>query len=192
MNWMTPLARLTIGSVLALALSTPASVSSEDLAQAAAVAVIVAGPDFELLGLDGERHHLADARGKVLLVNFWATWCTACRSEIPDLNHLYNELSADGVVIYGISTDVEGAEKVVPYVEKMGVDYPILLDPEAKSPAIFGGLEGYPMTYIFDREGLIYSSYLGAQVDGIFRADIEYLLRAEASEPAPLTLDGSH
>lgn len=184
---MRPLARLTIASALALALATPGS--AEDLADAAAVARIVAGPDFELLGLDGERHHLADARGKVLLVNFWATWCVSCRSEIPDLSRLYRELGDAGAVFYGISTDVEGAEIVVPYVEEVGVEYPILLDPEAKSTTIFGGLEGYPMTFIFDREGLIYSSYLGAQSAEIFRADIEYLLGAEASEAASLTTD---
>ena len=188
---MRRLTRLTTSSAIALALTTPAGVLGEDLAKAASVAAIVTGPDFELLGLDRERHHLVDARGKVLLVNFWATWCVACRSEIPELNTLYNEMRELGVTVYGISTDAEGAEKVVPYVEEIGIDYPILLDPEAKSPAIFGGIEGYPMTFIFDREGLIYSSYLGAQDGATFRADIEYLLTAEASEAAPLVADGS-
>ena len=178
---------LTAGSVVFLFLTPP--VFAEDLEDAASVATIVAGPDFELLGLDGERYHLGDAGGKVLLVNFWATWCASCRTEIPELNKIYQEMRESGVAVYGISTDVEGAEKVVPYVEEMGVSYPVLLDPEAKSPSIFGGLEGYPMTFIFDQEGLIYSSYLGAQTAVTFRGDIEYLLSAEASDGAPLTAE---
>ena len=183
-------ARLTTASVLALALTAPAGVPAEDLSEAASVAKILAGPDFELLALDHERYRLADARGQLLLVNFWATWCLSCRSEIPELNELYNETRESGVIVYGIALDVEGVEKVAPYVEEIGIDYPILLDPEGKSPAIFGGLEGYPMTFIFDREGLIYSSYLGAQSGATFRADIEYLLTAESSEAAPITVDG--
>lgn len=181
----------TTSSLLGLLLAfAPGVAGSEDLENASEVARLIAGPDFELLGLDGERHHLSDARGKVLLVNFWATWCISCRSEIPELNALYEDLKAQGVEIYGISTDAEGAEKVLPYVEDLPLAYPVLLDPEAKSTAIFGGLEGYPMTFIFDREGLIYSSYLGAQVEGTFRSDIEYLLNAESSTAAPLVLVG--
>ena len=165
-----------------------AGAAEEDLATAESVAQVIAGPDFELLGLDGARHRLADARGKVLLVNFWATWCTACRTEIPQLNELADEFSEE-LVVYGIATDIEGGEKVVPYAEELEIDYPVLLDPKAVSTSLFGGLEGYPMTFIFDREGLIYSSYLGAQDKAIFRADVEYLLSAEPSPGEPLVND---
>ena len=184
-------ARKLIIGCLALALLAPlgAARAGEDLASAGDVGRIVAGPDFELLGLDGSLHGLADARGKVLLVNFWATWCASCRSEIPGLNTLYRDLVDQGVVVYGISTDVEGAEKVVPYAEELGIEYPILLDPRSVSPEIFGGLEGYPMTFIFDREGLIYSSYLGAQQEATLREDLEYLLRATPSSGAPLVVE---
>ena len=160
--------------LLMIGLSSGATAQEEDLATAESVARVVPGPDFELLGLDGARHRLADARGKVLLVNFWATWCLACRSEIPGLSRLAKDFPED-VVIYGIATDVEGAEKVVPYAEQLEVQYLVLLDPKAVSTSLFGGLDGYPMTFIFDREGLIYSSYLGAQDEAVFRADIEYL-----------------
>jgi len=176
-------------ALLLLAGAAPAP--SDDLASAAEVGRIIAGPDFELLGLDGRRHHLADARGSVLLVNFWATWCASCRSEIPELNRLYADLGGRGVRIIGISTDVEGAEKVVPYAEEIGIEYPVLLDPRGVSTEIFGGLEGYPMTFIFDREGLIYSSYLGAQVEETLREDLEYLLQAQPSAAAPLVVDKS-
>ena len=88
---MTLPALFTISSALVLALTAPAGVVAQDLSEAASVAKILAGPDFELLALDHERYRLADARGKLLLVNFWATWCISCRSEIPELNELYND-----------------------------------------------------------------------------------------------------
>ena len=172
--------------VTGLLLAAGPALGSEDLATAADVGQVMAGPDFELLGLDGARHRLSDVRGQVVLVNFWATWCVSCRTEIPGLNALYGEYTSRGVTFFGISTDAEGAAKVVPYAEEIGIVYPVLLDPLAVSAAIFGGLQGYPMTFIFDREGLIYSSYLGAQDEAVFRRDIEYLLAAEASLAAPL------
>ena len=167
-------------------LALPATVSGAELSAAADLGRLVPGPDFELLGLDGELHKLADSRGKITLVNFWATWCVSCRSEIPELVTLRQEFAPEDFEIPGISVDKEGAEKVVPYVEEMGMTYPVLLDPKSVSPEIFGGIEGYPMTFIFDREGLIYSSYLGAQTIETFREDVRYLLGASASEAAPL------
>ena len=150
----------------------------------AAAARLLPGPDFELLGLSGRLHKLSDLRGKVVLVNYWATWCIPCRTEIPELDHLYQELSPEGVEILGIATDIEGETKVGPYAEEVGIGYPILLDPEAVSAAIFGGVDGYPKTFILDREGQIYSSYLGAQPKEVYRDDLTYLLEAPPSLPA--------
>jgi thiol-disulfide isomerase/thioredoxin len=155
-------------------------------AEAAAVARLLPGPDFELLGLDGRPHRLSGYRGKVVLVNFWATWCMPCREEIPHLNTLYTELQPAGVEILGIATDVEGEEKVRPFAEELAILYPVLLDPEEVSAAIFGGIPGYPSTFILDTEGLLYSSYLGAQPPEILREDLTYLLHAAASLSAPL------
>ncbi len=151
----------------------------------AAAARLLPGPDFELMGLSGRLHRLSDFRGKVVLVNYWATWCIPCRTEIPELDHLYRELAPAGVEILGIATDKEGEAKVRPYAEEVGIGYPILLDPEAVSAAIFGGVEGYPKTFILDRAGLIYSSYLGAQPKEVFRDDLTYLLESPPSPPAP-------
>ena len=150
----------------------------------AKAARLLPGPDFELLGLSGRLHRLSDSRGKVVVVNYWATWCTACRTEMPGLNHLYQELAEAGVEVFGIATDTEGAVRVRPYAEELGISYPILLDPEAVSATIFGGLEGYPKTFILDRQGLIYSSYLGAQDEEVFREDVVYLLEAPESPAA--------
>lgn len=154
----------------------------EQAIDARSAARLLPGPDFELLGLDGELHRLSDHRGRVVLLNFWATWCIACRSEIPELNQLRREIPAGELAILGISTDKEGLAIVRPYAEKLAMAYPVLLDPAAVSTKMFGGLEGYPMTFILDREGLIYSSYLGAQEKKTFLKDVQYLLQAPASE----------
>ncbi|MEM8994730.1 MAG: TlpA disulfide reductase family protein [Acidobacteriota bacterium] len=152
----------------------------------AAVARTLPGPDFELLGLDGERYRLSSFRGQVLLINFWATWCLSCREELPALERVHRELADQGVVIAGIATDKGGRSIVAPYVEEMGLTYTILLDPQEVSTALFGGLTGYPSTFIIDREGLIYSSYLGAQEEKTFADDLHYLLQAQPSEGAEL------
>ena len=176
---LVPFTALLLVACVALSCSESSAGEAE-----AAAARLVAGPDFELLGLDGDLHSLADYRGKVLLVNYWATWCVACREEMPILHELHRQLSGDDVEIIGIATDVEGSPKVRPYVEELAIDYAILLDPRAVSPALFGGIEGYPKTFILDREGLIYSTYLGAQTDEVFREDLLYLLEALPSPAA--------
>ncbi len=157
----------------------------EEPSRAQQVARLLPGPDFELLGLDGEVWRLSNLRGRVVLVNFWATWCTSCRAEMPELDELQSTLGELGVTILGIATDRDPA-KVGPYVEELGVDYPILLDPEAVTTAIFGGVEGYPKTFILDRDGLMYSSYLGARQRAVFESDLRYLLDAPPS-PASRT-----
>ena len=155
----------------------------EEPSRAQQVARLLPGPDFELLGLDGELWRLSDLRGRVVLVNFWATWCTSCRAEMPELDELQSTLGALGVTVLGIATDRDPA-KVGPYIEELGVHYPILLDPEAISTAIFGGVEGYPKTFILDRDGQLYSSYLGARPRAVFETDLRYLLDAPPSPPA--------
>ncbi|MEM7585387.1 MAG: TlpA disulfide reductase family protein [Acidobacteriota bacterium] len=153
---------------------------------AAEVARTLPGPDFELLGLDGERHRLSAFRGRILLLNFWATWCLSCRDELPALERLHQTFADQGVAIVGIATDREGRPLVEPYVQEMGLSFPILLDPQEVSASLFGGLTGYPSTFVLDTEGLIYSSYLGAQEEATFAEDLRYLLQAEPSEGAEM------
>ncbi len=189
-----PSVRLAVGQCLVLvhvalaacAPPAPESEPAESPTTAAEVARTLPGPDFELLGLDGERHRLTSYRGQVLLLNFWATWCLSCRDELPALERLHQELASEGVAIVGIATDDEGRSVVEPYVEELGLSYPILLDPNEVSTSLFGGLAGYPSTFILDPEGLIYSSYLGAQEEATFAEDLRYLLQAEPSAAAEL------
>jgi peroxiredoxin len=106
--------------------------------------------DFTLADLRGKTWNLKELRGKVVLVNFWATWCPPCRKEIPDLETLYNRFEAQGLVILGISD--EDANKVKPFVAERNITYPVLLDPGRKVNELFQ-VAGIPKTFIYDRSG---------------------------------------
>jgi len=108
--------------------------------------------NFTLTDLHGKTWTLRDLRGKVVLVNFWATWCPPCRKEMPDLETLYRRFGPQGLVILGISD--EEAAKVKPFIEQQKVTYPVLLDPGRRVNELFQ-IEGIPKTFIYDREGKI-------------------------------------
>lgn len=106
--------------------------------------------DFTLTDLQGKTWHLQDMKGKVVLVNFWATWCPPCRKEMPDLNALYNKFKDQGFVVLAIS-DEESA-KVTPYIAEHKVSYPVMLDPGRKVNDAFI-VEGIPKSFVYDRSG---------------------------------------
>ncbi len=107
--------------------------------------------NFTLTDLQGKTWTLRDLKGKVVLVNFWATWCPPCRKEMPDLDALYNRFKDQGFVILAISEDEETA-KVGPYIAEHKISYPILLDPGSKVNNLFQ-VEGIPKSFVYDREG---------------------------------------
>jgi peroxiredoxin len=106
--------------------------------------------DFTLTDLQGKAWHLQDLRGKVVLVNFWATWCPPCRKEMPDLDALYNKFKDQGFVVLAIS-DEESA-KVAPFITEHKISYPVLLDPGRKVNDAFI-VEGIPKSFVYDRSG---------------------------------------
>jgi peroxiredoxin len=106
--------------------------------------------NFSLLDLSGKRWTLQDLHRNVVLVNFWATWCPPCRSEIPDLQALYEQFKNQGFVVLAISD--ESDTKVKPFIEQFHYTYPILLDPDRKVHESFG-VEGIPKSFVYDREG---------------------------------------
>jgi peroxiredoxin len=105
---------------------------------------------FTLTDLQGKSWTISELRGKVVLVNFWATWCQPCRKEMPDLEALYNRFKSEGLVVVGISD--EEAAKVRSFIAERQVTYPILLDPGRKVNDLFQ-VEGIPNTFIYDRKG---------------------------------------
>jgi peroxiredoxin len=108
--------------------------------------------DFTLADLQGKTWHLQDLRGKVVLVNFWATWCPPCRKEMPDLQALYDKYKDQDFVVLAIS-DEESA-KVTPFVAERKISYPVLLDPGRKVNDLFI-VEGIPKSLVYDRNGKV-------------------------------------
>ncbi len=106
--------------------------------------------DFTLSDLQGKAWHLQELRGKVVLVNFWATWCPPCRKEMPYLDALYNKFKDQGFVVLAISD--EEAAKVSPYLAEHKVSYPVLLDQGRKVNDLFI-VEGIPKSFVYDRSG---------------------------------------
>jgi peroxiredoxin len=130
--------------------------SLDDPQYAAAVSKIEADnkhreqADFTLTELSGKTWTLKEQRGKVVVLNFWATWCPPCRKEMPDLETLYRQFKDQGLVILAISD--EDAGKVKPFIAQQKVTYPILLDPGRKVNELFQ-IEGIPKTFVYDRNG---------------------------------------
>jgi len=109
---------------------------------------------FTLQGLNGEQMDFADLRGKVVMFNAWATWCAPCMNEIPMFVDLYEKYRDKGLEIWGVSTDIQGKSIVVPKVEELGINYPVLLARDSHLLEIFGvSFRGLPVTLFFDREG---------------------------------------
>jgi peroxiredoxin len=106
--------------------------------------------DFTLQELNGKNWTLKEQHGKVVVLNFWATWCPPCRKEMPDLETLYQQFKDQGLLILAISD--EDAGKVKPFIAQQKVTYPILLDPDRKVNDLFQ-IEGIPKTFVYDRNG---------------------------------------
>jgi peroxiredoxin len=124
-----------------------------------------AGADFTLTDLQGKSWTLQALHGKVVLVNFWASWCQPCRKEMPDLDALYRRFKNQGFVILGISD--EDAGKVKQLLAERSVTYPILLDPGRKVNELFR-IDGIPKSFVYDRNGKMVSSAIDMRTQGQF------------------------
>jgi peroxiredoxin len=117
-------------------------------------------PDFTLPDVHGNEVSLADYRGKVVVIDFWATWCPPCIFQVPELNQLWSaHKEAGDVAVVGVAVDVEGAEVVAPWIEQEGVEYQILLGDERLARE-FGAM-GFPTLAIITPEGNIESLHVG-------------------------------
>jgi peroxiredoxin len=119
--------------------------------------------DFKLEdAFTGQTVSLASLKGKVVFLNVWATWCGPCREEMPSMETLYDELKGNkDFVMLAVSQDAKGKSAVVPYVEKNGYHFKILLDPENKVGESYS-VSGVPETFIIDRNGRIVAHHMGA------------------------------
>jgi peroxiredoxin len=137
----------------------------------------VVAPEFVLPALDGPPVRLSDHRGKVVLLNFWATWCPPCRAEMPSMEKLYQGYRDRGLTILAISSEVSGRTVVEPFVRERGLTFPILLNPEGDVFAQYG-VRGLPTSFVLDRQGRIVSAEIGARdwSSGAAREGVERLL----------------
>ncbi len=110
----------------------------------------VAAPPFETVDLDGKMQRLGDQRGKVVLVNIWATWCEPCKSEMPKLDHLYRERKDQGFIVFGLSDEDTAVQRN--FMEKIAVTYP-LITTNGQVPKLYRDIARYPAIFLIDRRG---------------------------------------
>lgn len=134
-----------------------------------------AAPAWTLRDLSGKFVKSDEFKGKVVIVDFWATWCPPCRAEIPGFVGLYKRYGDKGLVIVGVSLDQQGAAVVKSFVEKFGVNYPIVMG-DAKIAEAFGGVEALPTTFVIDRQGRVVRTHVGFADAETFEKDIKPLL----------------
>ncbi len=127
--------------------------------------------------MSGQQLHLSEYRGKVVLLDFWATWCDPCREEIPHFVELQNEYRDRGLQIVGVSMD-DGPEPVRDFYQRFKMNYPVVMG-NATTGELYGGVLGLPIAFLIDRDGRIYSKHIGATDVSVFERDIETLLQAK-------------
>lgn len=132
-------------------------------------------PDFTLQDLSGRDVRLSDFRGKVVLLNFWATWCPPCRMEIPDFIRLQRDYQDKGLEIVGVSMDREGARIVAPFARQYGINYTMLVDGTPVAGR-YGGITGVPTTFILDRQGRIVTMLQGYNPMAVWVALVEAVI----------------
>ena len=131
------------------------------LASFAVVALLAAhAPDFTLKTLDGRTVRLQDLRGKVVLLNFWATWCAGCRVEMPRFVEQYRKHHAQGLEIVGVSMDDAGNDAIAAFVKAHHVNYTIVRGNDAVAKS-YGGVRFLPQTFVIDRKGEIVRTFAG-------------------------------
>jgi cytochrome c biogenesis protein CcmG/thiol:disulfide interchange protein DsbE len=116
--------------------------------------------NFTFPDINGREVSLADHRGKVVLVNVWATWCPPCRQEMPSMQSLYEKFKGENLEILAVSIDSEGREVVAPFMRKMNLTFPALLDPGETIRSLYG-ITGVPESFIIDKQGILVEKIIG-------------------------------
>jgi peroxiredoxin len=137
-----------------------------------------AAPEFALKDANGQTVHLADYKGKVVLLDFWATWCAPCKVEIPWFMEFEQTFKDKGFSVLGVSMDEDGWSAVKPYIQDMKVNYRIVLGNDQVG-SLYGGVDSLPTTFLIDRQGKIASVHIGlSRGKEDFKNDIINLLDA--------------
>ena len=134
-----------------------------------------AAPAFTLKDSNGTTVSLADYKGKVVLLNFWATWCGPCKIEIPWFVEFEQQYKDRGFAVLGVAMDEEGWDIVRPYITEKRVNYRILMGNDQVAQ-LYGGVESLPTTFLLDREGRIASTHIGLISKGDYKNEITQLM----------------
>ncbi|MGC8529266.1 MAG: TlpA disulfide reductase family protein [Leptospirillia bacterium] len=142
---------LAIGYVVKTANVTPVSVGMK-------------APDFDLKTVDGKNVHLSDYRGRVVMLNFWATWCKPCRQEMPSMEEMskgFRTVAGDRFILLAVNeNNVFYQGKVKPFLEKFGIDFTVPLDPLGKLDHLYK-ITGVPETFVIDQKGVVAEHVIG-------------------------------
>ncbi|MFZ2323483.1 MAG: TlpA disulfide reductase family protein [Ignavibacteriaceae bacterium] len=133
-------------------------------------------PNFALKSVDGKTVKLSDYKGKIVIIDFWATWCPPCRRGIPDLISIQKEFKKD-VVVIGVSLDAEKTIKDVPgFIKDYGINYPIVYGDD-KITIDYGGIRSIPTSFVVDKKGNVVDSHIGLVDKDVFVSKIKELLK---------------
>lgn len=132
-------------------------------------------PDFSLPTTDGKILKLSSLKGKVVIIDFWATWCPPCRKSIPDLIELKKKYGSKGFEIVGISLDTDTKNQVIPFMKEKGINYPVVYGNQNVTE-LYGGIEAIPTSFIIDQQGKIVASYQGLMPIQTYENHIRKLL----------------
>jgi thiol-disulfide isomerase/thioredoxin len=149
-----------------------------------------AAPAFTLVDLQGKKVSLADYKGRPVLVNFWATWCSPCKLEMPWFEEFRQKYGPQGFEILGIAEDDAGKDEIAKAVKRINVSYPILLT-NGKVAPLYGGVDYLPESFYVDRNGIVQSQTAGLGSKDEIEANIQRLLGKAAGAPAMKTVGAS-
>ena len=132
-------------------------------------------PAWQLQDVDGKIVRSSDFKGKVVILDFWATWCGPCRMELPGFIGLQKRFEKQGLAVIGVSVDQISPGEVKKFAQQSGMNYPVVLA-DVKTTQAFGGIDAIPTTFVIDREGRVVKQHMGFTVEEEFEKEIKPLL----------------
>ena len=137
--------------------------------------VFVQAPDFMLLDINGGEKKLSDFKGKVVILDFWTTWCPPCKAEIPHFIELYNSYKDKGLEIIVVSLDWNAERIIGPFADENNINYILLVGNDRVTDS-YGGIMSIPTTFVIDRNCNIRKRYIGYRDKEVFEKDVKELL----------------
>ncbi len=183
-NYPAAIAVSLIVTIALIVVSLVQDDSSLESVKMSSIGEGIPAPDFTFPGLDGKNTSLSDYKGKVVLVNIWATWCPPCVYEMPSMQKLYNEFNGKNFEILAVSIDAAGVDAVAPFMKKHKLSFPALMDPKGTIKSMYR-VTGIPESFIIDKQGILVGKIIGPrdwatqEIFGFFQDLIQRPLSAE-------------